>query len=171
MNFSSVLSGFSADLMLVWAKNGYEQFPNYAGPLNLPNAPVYQADGVTPLSGSQFMAELLAGPSAGNLTFVTATGFLTGVGAGYFFGGNQSVTNVPYGNTAWVQVDVWNTASGASFAQAQSSGLPNSWWQSNIFVVPTGSPFGTPTPPGYLTGLGTSPVYLNAVPEPSSSED
>ncbi len=113
-----------------WASyaQGTVRFANYSAPLNPPNAPVYEADGVTPLSGSQFMAELLAGPSAGNLTFVAATGFRTGVGAGYFWGGTQSISNVPYGNTAWVQVDVWNTASGTSFAQAQSSVLPNSWW-------------------------------------------
>src|SRR5262249_45068337 len=73
--------------------------------------------------------------------------------------------------TAWVRVAVWNTASGASFAQAQASGLPNSWWQSSVFTVQTGDPFGGgggPTLPGPLTGLGTSPGFLNSVPEPGT---
>ncbi len=135
-----------------------------------PNAPVYQSDGVTPLSGSQFMAELLAGPTANNLASIATTGFLTGAGAGYFIGGTRYLASVPPGDTAWVQVDVWNTASGATFTQAKSSGLPNSWWASSVFSVPTGNvPSGAgPTPPGLLTGLGNSPVYLNSVPEPSS---
>ena len=135
-----------------------------------PNAPVYQSDGVTPLSGSQFTAELSAGPTADGLASIATTGFLTGAAAGYFSGGTQYIMSVPPGNTAWVQVDVWNTASGATFAEAKSSGLPNSWWASSVFSVLTGNvPSGAgPTPPGLLTGLGTSPVYLNSVPEPSA---
>ena len=134
-----------------------------------PNAPVYMSDGVTKISGSQFMAELLAGPSMDNLASIAMTGFLTGNGAGYFNGLAVAIPTVPYGNTAWVQVDVWNTASGVTFGQAKSSGLPNSWWQSPVFTASTSTPDGgVPLPPGYLTGLGTSPVYLNSVPEPSA---
>jgi len=133
-----------------------------------PNAPVYETDGVTKLSGPQFIAQLLAGPNANNLASIATTGFLTGNGAGYFVGGVVAINSVPYGGTAWVQVHVWNTASGATFAQAQASGLPNSWWQSSIFTVQTGAPVPTPSPPGTLTGLGTLPVYLNSVPEPST---
>jgi len=129
------------------------------------NAPVYQSDGVTPLSGPQFMAELLAGSSADNLALIATTGFLSGAGAGYFVGGSAAA-NVAPGADAWVQVNVWNTASGSSFALAKASGLPNSWWQSPIFTARTGNPNPTPTPPGPLIGLGNSPVYLNSVPEP-----
>jgi hypothetical protein len=136
-----------------------------------PNAPVYESDGVTKLSGSQFMAELFAGPSANSLAAIAMTGFATGVQAGYFFGGAQTINSVPGGGTAWIQVDVWNTASGASFSQARASGLPDSWWQSPVFMNLTGNPnnFGGagPGPPFPLVGLGTSPVYLNSVPEPS----
>lgn len=130
------------------------------------NAPVYQSDGVTKCSGSQFLAELLAGPSPDNLVSVAMTGFLSGTYAGYFLGGVVTVPTVFYGTMGYFQVDVWNTANGATFAQAKASGLPNSWWQSAVFTEYVSSPFPTPTPPPPLDGLGTSPVYLNSVPEP-----
>lgn len=132
------------------------------------NAPFYESDGVTKLSGSGFMAELLAGPSVVNLASIATTGFLSGPGAGYFQGGNQIVPGVPRGNTAWIEVRVWNTSSGASFLQAQASGLPNSWWQSSLFTVVAGGGAINPSPAAPLTGLGNSPVYLNSVPEPSA---
>jgi hypothetical protein len=141
-------------------------WPNQVNPMV--NAPVYESDGVTKLSGSQFTAELLAGPTANNLTAIAMTGFLTGNGAGYFNGGTEPIPNLSPGMTAWVQVNVWNTASGSSFAQAQASGLPNSWWASSVFSVALGGGVVNPTAPATLTGLGTSPVYLNSVPEPSA---
>ncbi len=133
------------------------------------DAPVYQADGITKLDGPQFMAELLAGPTAGSLSSVATTGFLGGLGAGYFNGGVRTINSVSPGQTAWIEVRAWNTITGASFTQAQISGLPNSWWTSPVFSVITG---GLPsssgdTPPGFLTGLGSSPALLNPVPEPS----
>ena len=129
------------------------------------NAPVYESDGLAKLSGPQFMAELLVGPSAANLMSIATTGFLTGAAAGYFNGDVQTVNGIIPGTTAWVEVRAWNIASGGSFLQAQASGLPNSWWQSSVFTVQLGNPFqGSPAP---LTGLGNSPVYLNSVPEPS----
>lgn len=141
-------------------------FQNYAPPDM--DAPVYHSDGVTPLSGSQFLAELFGGPSATSLQAVATTTFEVGTAAGYFFGGAQYLPGVPELSLGWVQIDVWNTASGATFADALASGLPDSWWQSSIFSTATG---GThvinPFPPQYLVGLGTSPVFLNGVPEPS----
>jgi hypothetical protein len=134
-----------------------------------PNAPFYQSDGMTPLSGPQFLAELFAGPNATNLAAIATTSFLTGNAAGYFYGGIQTINTVFGGATAWVQVDVWNTASGSSFGQAQGSGLPNSWWQSVVFTVIPGRGGVNPTPAAPLIGLGTSPVFLNGVvPEPST---
>ena len=132
-----------------------------------PNAPVYESDHATLLSGLQFQAELLGGPSTDNLGSIATAGFLTGAGAGYFNGGSQTIIGVAPGNTAWVEVRVWNMANGVTFAQAQASGLPNSWWQSPIFTVTTGGGVVNPSVPAHLTGLGNSPVYLNSVPEPS----
>jgi len=135
---------------------------------NFVNAPVFESDGITKCSGSQFMAELLAGPAANNLASIATIGFLQGLGAGYFNGGVQYVNTIPPSATAWVQVDIWNTASGATFDQAKSSGLLNSWWQSSVFPVQLGGGF-QGLPPAVLIGLGTSPVYLNGyVPEPST---
>jgi len=131
------------------------------------NAPVYEFDGMTALSGSQFIAELLGGPSADNLASIATTGFLTGARAGYFNGGTQTINSVAPQATAWVEIRVWNTTSGALFDQAKASGLPNSWWQSSVFSVVTGGGIQAP-PPGQLTGLGNSPVFLNSVPEPSA---
>ncbi len=132
------------------------------------DAPVYHADGFTKLSGSQFLAELFAGTSANDLRPIATTGFLTANGAGYFHGGTQTLDFIFPGSTAWVQVDVWNTASGASFTEAKASGLPDSWWASSTFPVRTGGWGMPPAPAAPLTGLGTSPVYLNTVPEPST---
>src|SRR5690349_2924544 len=67
-----------------------------------PNAPVYESDRVTKCAGSQFMAELFAGPSANSLASIAMTGFATGVQAGYFFGGAQTINSVLGGGTAWV---------------------------------------------------------------------
>jgi hypothetical protein len=138
-------------------------FANYVGTGN-PNAPVYESDGITPCVGPQFMAELFAGPSASSLASIAMVGFAGASQAGYFLAGVQTINTVAPGATAWIQVDVWNTAHGASFAQAQASGLPDSWWQSAVFTVQPTLP---PTIPAPLTGLGQSPVFLNSVPEPS----
>ncbi len=80
----------------------------------------------------------------------------------------MAINNVYPGTIAWVRVDIWNTGFGATFAQAKASGLPNSWWQSSVFSVITGGGF-QGAPPAALTGLGTSPVYLNSVPEPATT--
>ncbi len=134
-----------------------------------PNAPVYLSDGVTKLSGPQFMAELLIGMTEANLASIATTGFLTGNGAGYFVAGYQTVPSITPGVTAFVQVNVWNTQHGTTFLQAQASGLPDSWWQSSVFPLTAGGGSFQPTPPAQLTGLGNSPVFLNsAVPEPSA---
>lgn len=133
------------------------------------NAPVYESDGVTKISGSQFMAQLLVGPTVDNLVSIATTGFLTGNGAGYFNGGSASVPGMVDGSFAWVQVGIWNTASGITFAQAKASQLPNSWWESSIFSVILGGGTVNPKVPAALTGLDTSPIYLNAVPEPGTA--
>lgn len=160
------LSALLVSSPLICFSQGTINFANIYG--SSVNAPVYESDGLTKLSGSQFMAELLAGPSASSLGSVATTSFLAGNGAGYFLGGTQTIDSVPPAGIAWVAVDVWNTASGASFSQAKTSGLANSWWESSIFQVQTGSSLINPSTPGILTGLGNSPVYLNGVPEPST---
>ena len=159
-----------AMLVCTEAATGHPQgtvlFANYSQQGQGVNAPVYESDGVTPLSGPQFMAELFAGPSAASLASLATTGFLTG-GVGVFNGGPVTVNAVAPAATAWIEVVVWNTGSGATFAQAKASGLPNSWWASATFPLVLGGGSINPEPPAVLTGLGTSPLYLNSVPEPS----
>ncbi|HWW00845.1 MAG TPA: PEP-CTERM sorting domain-containing protein [Candidatus Acidoferrum sp.] len=162
---------FLGVLLTAWClaarPQGTVNFINVTVPVGL-NAPVYHSDGVTPLSGPQFQAELLGGLSASNMVSIATTGFLQGNGAGYFNGGEQTITAVPGGGIAWVQVEVWNTASGASFSQTRASALPDSWWESAAFTVVTGRDGVNPTLPAFLLGLGDAPVFLNSVPEPST---
>jgi hypothetical protein len=133
------------------------------------NAPVYESDGVTPLSGSQFMAELFGGLSTNSLQAITTTLFMQASAAGYFYGGTPAISTVAPRNPAWIQVDVWNTAFGSTFDQARASGAANAWWQSSVFSVVTGGGGSPPANAAPLIGLGTSPVFLNGLaPEPSA---
>ena len=106
------------------------------------------------------MAELQAGPTESSLALIATTPFFTN---GYYLGGDQTIDSVQGGGIAFIQVDVWNTATGTTFDQAQASGFGNAWAQSSVFSVHTGNPLGTPpTPPRSLFGL--TPLSLNAGP-------
>jgi hypothetical protein len=133
--------------------------PGNRGLLNIdyggPNVPDYLSDGTTKLSGPQFTAELMAGPTVSNLTSFATTPFLSGNGAGYFLGGSQTITIVNAGATAFVQLNIWNTNTGATFDAARRSGLANAWAQSPTFpVVTSPGPFcDPPCLPNPLVGL------------------
>ena len=159
-----ILTATTALLSLNVYSQGTVLFANFAsGGLN---APVFLSDNVTKASGPAWMAILLAGPTPSNLAQIATTPFLSGSGAGYFFGGAQTLTTVMPGATAYCQVGFWDstlngTTSGATFQQAMTSGVPNVWGQSIAFPVQTGG-VGTPaSSPGLLLGL--------MVPEPSLS--
>jgi hypothetical protein len=140
---------------------GTVNFANIQGSLN---APVYHSDGTTKLSGSTFIAELLAGTSQNNLTIsVGTTGFLPDQGAGYFSGGTKTVNGIAGGATAWIQLRFWNTINGSSFASAQASGASDAWGSSAPFTVVLGNPL-----PARLDGLNGQELKLNSVPEPSA---
>jgi len=127
----------------------------------------YLADGTTKLSGSQFMAELLVGATPSlSLPAVAQVGFLTGANAGYFNGGVLSVPGLAPGSAAYVQIHVWNTATGASFNQAFASGLPNAFVQTPTLAITLG---GNGTTPATLTTFNVDgPFALNtSIPEPS----
>jgi len=114
------------------------------------------------------MAELLAGPTATSLAPITNTPLLSGSHvAGYYLGGEQSIASVPCLGIAFIQIQVWNTATGATFGQAKFSGLANAWAESAVFSVVTGNGpcwgggiTAGPIPPATLTGL--TPMSLNA---------
>jgi len=135
------------------------------------NAPVTLSDGTTKLAGAQYMAALLAGPSAGNLTQIATTPF---VSSGYFLGGTQVVPGVPGGSTALVAIEVWNTTAGSTFAAAQSSGQQNAWAMmvgattTTPLSVKLGDPNATPPgTPAALVGLGATKLN-GTIPEPST---
>lgn len=149
---------------------GTVNFANIAGGLN---APVFLNDGVTKVSGPDYVAALLAGPTASTLSQAATTPFLSGSSAGYFLNGGQQVfiPNIAPGGTAYILIEVWNSANFPNFAAAQSANLPNSWgWSGNgiPFTVTTGNPDGgVPGLPATLIGL-TSFNLNAAVPEPST---
>ncbi len=129
------------------------------------NAPVFLGDGTTKVSGAGFTAELLAGPNAASLASVATTGFLTGGGAGYFQGGVVAIGSVAPGAIAFLQVRVFDTASGSfPFAQANIGGI---WGQSSIFSVATGGAGSPPSTPASLAGLTSFSVGV-LIPEPST---
>jgi hypothetical protein len=150
---------------------GTVNFVNVQGTLNVP---VYQADGVTKLSGNQFMAELLASRTAfGNFFSIATSGFLTGAGAGYFNGGVRTITGIAGGESAWLWVRFWNTAYGSTFAAAQSvgaSGVANAYGTASLFQVTLGDPSAQPPGvPASLSGLAGQTLRLvTPLPEPSA---
>lgn len=135
------------------------------------NAPITLSDGTTKLSGTGYMAALMVGTTDANLAQVATTGFLTGGGAGYFNGGAITVPGIAGGTAVSVQINVWNTAAGSTFAVAQAAGvggMADAYGQSGILHLTLGDPGASPpTTPVTLNGLTS--FHLNpAVPEPSS---
>lgn len=145
---------------------GTVNFQNIAPNLNVP---VLLSDGTTK-AGVGYSAALLAGPTATSLSQIATTPLLTGAQAGYFLGGVQSIPTVPGGGTAFILIEVWNSAMYPSFAAAQVSPQANAWGWSNYgipFAVNTGNP--NAIPPGFpatLTGLTTFQMAV-LIPEPS----
>jgi len=152
---------------------GTVNFVNLSGNPAL-NAPVTLSDGATRLAGGTFMAELLGGTSAGSLSLQgAATPFLTGGGAGYFNGSTRVITGVAEGAVAFLQVRVWNTAYGATYAIAAAAGAggqQDAFGLSNVFSVTTGAPNGGPPPtvPATMVGLQGFSLNTGIIPEPST---
>jgi hypothetical protein len=106
-------------------------------------------DGVTPLSGSNFLAQLYAGPS---LEWLRPAGipraFRTGFSAGYFYNQNVTLANVPPGSNCVAQIRVWDATKANSYEEARALG--GRFGKSDILTVTTG---GALLPPAYLVGL------------------
>jgi hypothetical protein len=136
---------------------GQINFSNRAGSVD---APVFESDGTTLLSGANYMAMLYAGPQG------TAEGDLTAMGAaasfnllpGYFFGSSRTITGVAGGSVATLQIRVWDSNSGATWETAAA----NARGASPVFdsVALTEAPA---TPPN-LVGMES----FSLVPEPST---
>jgi hypothetical protein len=119
------------------------------------DAKIFDIDGTTPLTGSDFSVGLMAGADAGSLAPVSGvTGsFFPGAGAGYFSAGSVTLAGLAAGSTASIVVTAENTATGAMGQSAPIS----------VVLGGAGSP---PSLPANLSGL--SSFQLALVPEPST---
>ncbi|MBL9134306.1 MAG: chitobiase/beta-hexosaminidase C-terminal domain-containing protein, partial [Verrucomicrobiales bacterium] len=138
------------------------------------NAPVFDQDGTTLLSGPHFVAQLFAGPTAKTLAPIGApAAFGTDLRAGYWSDAVTTIrylTNVPPGTTAWVQICVWDLSVAPSFANAVARGEPIG--RSSILQVQTGGSGAPPTLPPAIQDLTSFRLFTVAPPtllsEPSS---
>ena len=152
-----------AGLLLVVSLSRCQGTVNFANAGATFSAPFYDYDGVTRLSGSRYMAELLAGTSTASMAPAgSPTPFLAGGGAGFFNGGVVAILSVAPGSIGFFQVRVWDTTVGATYSAAQSAGLGYGF--SNIFSGPTG---GVGTPPSSPTSLAGLQQSFTLIPEPS----
>ncbi len=130
--------------------------------------PISDVDGVTPLAGPAFLAQLYAGAPGQSLRPVgVPRPFLTGTDAGYFDCQVVVVPGVLPGGTAVVQVVAWRASDGLTFEAANHPG--GHAGQSNVFLVgPLSFLYGPPPPPPDpgLDGLQSFSLQV-VVPEPS----
>lgn len=109
--------------------------------------PDYDVDGTTLLSGSNYVAQLYAGPSLALLRPAgQATPYQTSSSAGLFIPETITLGNVAPGSNAVVQVRAWDSAFGSSFEAARAMG--GRFGESQIFTVAAG---------------GETPVNLNSL--------
>jgi hypothetical protein len=134
------------------------------------DAPVFDSDGTTKLSGANFFAQVwFSATQAGSFAPITDTAavFRTGAGAGYWNAGIDSgrvLPGITAGSAAWIQIRVWDSTFGASPDVAKAAG--GKWGDSNIFqVTNTGGSGNPPGLPAVLAGLTS---FSMQVPEPST---
>jgi hypothetical protein len=121
------------------------------------DAPVFDVDGLSLLSGPQYNAQLFAGPSADTLRFVPGPALFAGEPGYWMSWGDsldRSIPDVPPGSVAFLQVRVWSA--------------DGKHGESLVFQAVTGGDTqnGTqpPTFPAYLAGLES----FTLTPEPST---
>jgi hypothetical protein len=113
------------------------------------DAPVFDVDGVTKLSGSAYVAQLYAGPSLELLWPAgTVQPFRSNSAAGYFVAQPVTLANVPPEGSAVAQVRVWESAKANSYEEARALG--GKFGKSGLVPLACG---GALNPPGNLTGL------------------
>jgi hypothetical protein len=136
-----------------------------AGPTTV-NAPVFNTDGLTLLSGAGFSVQLYAGPDDGSLAPIgSPIGFLSGPFAGYFDGSdNLPVTGFAQGATPRLQVRAWDNQGGSvtSYESAMIRGA------SAAFTSPALGDDTAPYDPSTIpVPQGLTSFSLALVPEPS----
>lgn len=111
-------------------------------------ARILDVDGITPLSGSQYVAQLYAGSALQLLRPVgNPQPFLSGLQAGYLKPVVLALPGVPPHAEAVVQVRAWDAARGVSYEEARALG--GKFGKSQVFTAQTG----LTNAPGYLTNL------------------
>ena len=105
--------------------------------------PVTDADGLTLLSGANFLAQLYAGPSLAEIRPVgQPRPFLTGINEGLIDPETVVLPTVPVGTEAFLQVRVWEAAKGGTFESARALG--GRFGRSAIFRNQPGLPSNPP---------------------------
>jgi hypothetical protein len=114
------------------------------------DAPVYDLDGITRLSGVNFQAQLYAGPT---LEWLRRVGqpipFRTNAAAGYVLPQLITLANVPPGGNAVAQVRAWDARKANSYEESRALG--GRFGKSQILSITVGG--GDALPPGFLVGL------------------
>jgi len=133
------------------------------------DAPIYLATvGGTKAAGTDYLAQLYAGPSDSTLAAIgAAVPLRTGAAAGYVTTTDapRTIGTVAPGADAKVQIRAWAVASGATYeAAAAANGLVG---QSAIITVKTGGAGSPPGLPADLIGLTGFAITGAVVPEPS----
>ncbi len=127
------------------------------------DAPVFEADGTTPLAGPAYLAQLFAGLAPDALDPVgAAVPFSTGAAAGYIVGGVVVIPGVAPGALAHVQMRVWESAKGPDYASALRAGSKTG--VSGVLSLTTGGAGAPPSFPAELVGLESFRIGLETEP-------
>lgn len=114
------------------------------------NAPVYDVDGVTKLAGSNYLAQMYAGPSSAILRpLAQPKPFRTGVLAGFINSSFYEFPDVLPQAVAYIQLRAWEAAWGNSYEEARARGGKFGFSPiiSVTTIAPPGSPSSVATPP------------------------
>ena len=116
------------------------------------SVPVFDIDGNTKLSGSNYVAQLYAGDSGATLRAVgTPRTFGTGFDAGILLPQTVVLPTIASGSTAVLQVRAWQANAGESYEEAHALG--GKFGRSEVFEMIAQSP---PLSPGDgLTGMNS----------------
>lgn len=112
-------------------------------------APVFSINGITPVAGTNFVAQLYLGSTLALLRPVGTPSAFSGSGplAGYFRSALVTSPTVPSGSTAFAQVRVWDVNRGVSYEEARALG--GVFGKSGILQLTAGSV----SSPSQLVGL------------------
>ena len=107
------------------------------------DAPVFDVDGTTRLVGSNYVAQLYAGATPDTLHSLGGVSyFRKGTSSGYFYSSGLEVPDVAPGQTAYLQVRVWDYTCGKTFEEAQARG--GRFGKSNLIPAVMGDFFQPP---------------------------